>query len=121
RGASAGREGLDAGQKPTGELSRRFTRNRVNFTQSSGAARRNRSGPAQPAQPARPAPKPQGRRESLHGAVFASMLSNRSEPEARREASVMYQQILLAYDGSVEGRLALREGAALAMLCGADV
>ena len=33
----------------------------------------------------------------------------------------MYQRILLAYDGSVEGRRALREGAMLARLCGADV
>ncbi len=33
----------------------------------------------------------------------------------------MYGKILLAYDGSVEGRLALREGARLAKLCEADV
>ena len=33
----------------------------------------------------------------------------------------MYGKILLAYDGSVEGRLALREGARLARLCGAEV
>lgn len=33
----------------------------------------------------------------------------------------MYEKILLAYDGSVEGRLALREGAKLAQLCGAEV
>ena len=33
----------------------------------------------------------------------------------------MYSKILLAYDGSVEGRLALREGAKLARLCNADV
>lgn len=33
----------------------------------------------------------------------------------------MYRSILLAYDGSVEGRLALREGAGLARLCGAQV
>ena len=33
----------------------------------------------------------------------------------------MYAKILLAYDGSVEGRLALREGAKLARLCQAEV
>lgn len=33
----------------------------------------------------------------------------------------MYSSILLAYDGSREGRLALREGALLAKLCGARV
>ena len=33
----------------------------------------------------------------------------------------MYKKVLLAYDGSVEGRLALREGAMLAQLCRADV
>ena len=33
----------------------------------------------------------------------------------------MYRRILLAYDGSVEGRAALREGALLAKQCGAEV
>jgi len=33
----------------------------------------------------------------------------------------MYRTILLAYDGTLEGRLALREGARLAQLCGARV
>jgi nucleotide-binding universal stress UspA family protein len=33
----------------------------------------------------------------------------------------MYQRILLAYDGSLEGRRALREGALLAKVCGAQV
>ena len=33
----------------------------------------------------------------------------------------MYKSILLAYDGSVEGRTALREGALLARQCGAKV
>ena len=33
----------------------------------------------------------------------------------------MYQRILLAYDGSVEGRAALREGALLALCCKAQV
>ena len=33
----------------------------------------------------------------------------------------MYRKVLLAYDGSIEGRRALREGAKLAQLCRADV
>lgn len=33
----------------------------------------------------------------------------------------MYKRILLAFDGSAEGRRALREGALLAKLCGAQV
>jgi len=33
----------------------------------------------------------------------------------------VYRRILLAYDGSVEGRLALREGARLAQVCAAEV
>ena len=33
----------------------------------------------------------------------------------------MYKKVLLAYDGSVEGRRALREGAKLAQLCQAEV
>jgi nucleotide-binding universal stress UspA family protein len=33
----------------------------------------------------------------------------------------MYRNILLAYDGSMEGVLALREGALLAKTCGAKV
>jgi nucleotide-binding universal stress UspA family protein len=33
----------------------------------------------------------------------------------------MYKRILLAYDGSLEGRIALREGALLAHQCGAQV
>ena len=33
----------------------------------------------------------------------------------------MYKRILLAYDGSLEGRTALREGALLARQCGAQV
>src|SRR5208282_1249317 len=33
----------------------------------------------------------------------------------------MYKRVLLAYDGSVEGRTALREGALLARQCGAEV
>ena len=33
----------------------------------------------------------------------------------------MYRRILLAYDGSLEGRVALREGALLAKRCGAEV
>jgi nucleotide-binding universal stress UspA family protein len=34
---------------------------------------------------------------------------------------ILYKKVLLAYDGSIEGRLALREGAQLAQFCGADV
>ena len=33
----------------------------------------------------------------------------------------MYKKALLAYDGSIEGRRALREGAKLAQLCCAEV
>ena len=33
----------------------------------------------------------------------------------------MYKRILLAYDGSLEGRTALREGALLARQCDAEV
>ena len=33
----------------------------------------------------------------------------------------MYKKVLLAYDGSVEGRRALREGARIAQLCGSEV
>jgi nucleotide-binding universal stress UspA family protein len=33
----------------------------------------------------------------------------------------LYKKVLLAYDGSIEGRLALREGAKLAQLCRAEV
>jgi nucleotide-binding universal stress UspA family protein len=33
----------------------------------------------------------------------------------------MYRRVLLAYDGSIEGRRALREGAKLAQLCRAEV
>jgi nucleotide-binding universal stress UspA family protein len=33
----------------------------------------------------------------------------------------MYRKVLLAYDGSVEGRRALREGAALALRCDSEV
>jgi len=34
---------------------------------------------------------------------------------------ILYKKVLLAYDGSIEGRRALREGAKLAQFCGADV
>jgi nucleotide-binding universal stress UspA family protein len=40
--------------------------------------------------------------------------------ETRKEIEV-YKRILLAYDGSVEGRTALREGALVAKRCGAKV
>jgi nucleotide-binding universal stress UspA family protein len=41
-------------------------------------------------------------------------------PEGR-DGATMYKRILLAYDGSVEGRTALREGALLARQCDAEV
>ena len=37
------------------------------------------------------------------------------------EGRLMYKKVLLAYDGSIEGRRALREGAKLAQFCGAEV
>jgi nucleotide-binding universal stress UspA family protein len=40
---------------------------------------------------------------------------------ADQRGQEMYNRILLAYDGSVEGRTALREGALLAKHCGATV
>ena len=40
---------------------------------------------------------------------------------AGREGIKMYKRILLAYDGSIEGRTALREGALLARQCSAEV
>jgi nucleotide-binding universal stress UspA family protein len=40
---------------------------------------------------------------------------------AEPEGAILYKKILLAYDGSIEGRLALREGAKLAQFCGAEV
>lgn len=39
----------------------------------------------------------------------------------RGRERILYKKVLLAYDGSVEGRLALREGAKLAQFCGAEV
>src|SRR5258708_24592897 len=42
-----------------------------------------------------------------------------SLPQTR--GRILYKKVLLAYDGSVEGRLALREGAKLAQFCGAEV
>jgi nucleotide-binding universal stress UspA family protein len=33
----------------------------------------------------------------------------------------LYKKVLLAYDGSIEGRRALREGARIAQLCSAEV
>ena len=37
------------------------------------------------------------------------------------EGCILYKKVLLAYDGSIEGRRALREGAKLAQFCGAEV
>ena len=39
----------------------------------------------------------------------------------QNEGANLYRKVLLAYDGSIEGRRALREGAKLAQFCGADV
>jgi nucleotide-binding universal stress UspA family protein len=47
---------------------------------------------------------------SFHGLVFGN-----------RWEHLMYKKVLLAYDGSIEGRRALREGAKLAQFCGAEV
>ena len=46
-----------------------------------------------------------------------------SVPSARnsKKGITVYQRILLAYDGSIEGRTALREGALLARRYGAQV
>jgi len=41
--------------------------------------------------------------------------------QAGLEGRILYNKVLLAYDGSIEGRLALREGARLAQLCRGDV
>jgi nucleotide-binding universal stress UspA family protein len=51
----------------------------------------------------------------LSGLIWAG--AHLTEP---REA-ILYKKVLLAYDGSVEGRRALREGARIAQLCGAEV
>jgi hypothetical protein len=40
---------------------------------------------------------------------------------AEREGHIVYKKVLLAYDGSIEGRRALREGAKIAQFCGAEV
>jgi nucleotide-binding universal stress UspA family protein len=40
---------------------------------------------------------------------------------AATRGPILYKKVLLAYDGSVEGRLALREGAKIAQYCGAEV
>jgi hypothetical protein len=37
------------------------------------------------------------------------------------EIGPMYRKVMLAYDGSLEGAVALREGAILAKKCGAEV
>ena len=39
----------------------------------------------------------------------------------KRGSIILYTRVLLAYDGSIEGRRALREGARIAQLCGAEV
>src|ERR1039458_3118902 len=45
----------------------------------------------------------------------------RFRPDSRGGERLMYKKVLLAYDGSIEGRLALREGAKLAQLCHSEV
>jgi len=54
---------------------------------------------------------------SLSATALNKMLYYRADERGLK----MYKRILLAYDGSVEGRTALREGALLARQCGAKV
>src|SRR5271163_5009370 len=44
-----------------------------------------------------------------------------ADPSGDRREGFLYKKVLLAYDGSVEGRRALREGARIAQLCGSEV
>ena len=53
----------------------------------------------------------------LIGRRLIRLVAVRIEP---REV-ILYKKVLLAYDGSIEGRRALREGARIAQLCGAEV
>jgi nucleotide-binding universal stress UspA family protein len=50
-----------------------------------------------------------------------TQLSRGRAPRRRNPGAQMYKSILLAYDGSREGAMALREGALLAKTCGAKV
>jgi len=45
----------------------------------------------------------------------------RPQHDGNRREDFLYKKVLLAYDGSVEGRRALREGARIAQLCGSEV
>lgn len=49
------------------------------------------------------------------------MLDFDQEAYRQRREDFLYRKVLLAYDGSIEGRRALREGARIAQLCGAQV
>jgi nucleotide-binding universal stress UspA family protein len=49
------------------------------------------------------------------------MIGNGGLASCGSGGEAMYRKVLLAYDGSAEGRRALREGARLAQICGADV
>src|SRR5258705_1574690 len=42
-------------------------------------------------------------------------------PFGESKEGSLYKKVLLAYDGSIEGRRALREGARIAQLCSAEV
>jgi nucleotide-binding universal stress UspA family protein len=53
----------------------------------------------------------------LIGRRLIRLVAVRIEP---REV-ILYKKVLLAYDGSIEGRRALREGARIAQLCRAEV
>ena len=61
--------------------------------------------------PFRPSPSTRPPRPANHGGIGA----------AANRGGALYGKVLLAYDGTVEGRLALREGARLAQLCGSEV
>src|SRR5258705_3011519 len=55
-------------------------------------------------------------------AGFKAICTHRSKARRREpRGRILYKKVLLAYDGSIEGRRALREGAKLAQFCGADV
>src|SRR6266478_8761648 len=55
-------------------------------------------------------------------AGFKAICTHRSKARRREpRGRILYKKVLLAYDGSIEGRRALREGAKLAQFCGAEV
>src|SRR6267143_6618145 len=53
----------------------------------------------------------------LQGDLHSPKKARRRELRGR----ILHKKVLLAYDGSIEGRRALREGAKLAQFCGAEV